>query len=370
MVVTTFTPLLSTGRDLRTYALVRALARFGLVDLAYVVFGAPQPAPEYERIAGVRLHPIQASRGFRRGLTYARQRGLRVVKPYARGVSPELVATAKRLASAPQRGRVVADGLTAAAALMPLARRRPVIYNAHNVESAFRPAVEPGSWNPRTLVAFERRILERMAESWMVSPADMERARALAPGAALRYVPNVVDVDAIEPVPRRASSSGRLLFVADFTYAPNRLALGFLLEQVLPRVWEELPEARLTLVGRGLSDPQRLDERVDALGFVEDLRTAYAEADCAVVPLVQGGGSPLKFIEALAYGLPVVATPLAGAGLEARAGEHYLEAASADSFASAVVRVLRRGEAEIAARGRTLVERRYSIDALAEKLAP
>ena len=50
---------------------------------------------------------------------------------------------------------------------------------------------------------------------------------------------------------------------------------------------------------------------METLGFVEDLRDAYAGARCAVVPLLQGGGTPLKLIEALAYGLPVIATPRA-----------------------------------------------------------
>jgi len=38
----------------------------------------------------------------------------------------------------PTGGRVIADGPVAATALAPLARRRPVIYNAHNLESGFR----------------------------------------------------------------------------------------------------------------------------------------------------------------------------------------------------------------------------------------
>lgn len=368
LIVTTFTPALSTGRDLRTYGVLRALARLGPVDLAYVVFGPSEPSPEYEGIEGLRLHAIEPSRGLLRGLTYARLRMGGVVKPYARGVSPELVAAARRLANAPGRGRVVADGPTAAAALTPLARSRPVIYNSHNVESAFRPVVEPGTWTPRTLTAFERRVFETMAESWMVSRADMERARAIAPGARLRHVPNAVDVEAIEPV-TPDSREQRALFVADFTYAPNRLALDFLLDEVLPKVWKELPEARLVLVGRGLEELHRHDERVEVAGFVEDLRTRYEEAACAVVPLLHGGGSPLKFTEALAYGLPVVATPLAAAGLEVRAGEHYLEGADAALFAQALVRVLSQGAPDVAARGRELVERRYSIEALVEALA-
>ena len=55
------------------------------------------------------------------------------------------------------------------------------------------------------------------------------------------------------------------------------------------------------------------------------------------MPLLTGGGSPLKFVEALAYGLPVVATPHAAAGLEAaRAGEHYREADGPEAFADAL----------------------------------
>ncbi len=42
------------------------------------------------------------------------------------------------------------------------------------------------------------------------------------------------------------------MFVASFAYEPNRGGLRFLLEEVFPRVWAELPDARLTLVGTGL----------------------------------------------------------------------------------------------------------------------
>ena len=87
----------------------------------------------------------------------------------------------------------------AAVALLRLARRRPVIYSANNLESAFRPGRDPDWGSRRRLEAFERRLLEAAAETWMPSRADLDGARELAPGAALRYVPNVVDVAAIEP---------------------------------------------------------------------------------------------------------------------------------------------------------------------------
>jgi glycosyltransferase involved in cell wall biosynthesis len=74
-------------------------------------------------------------------------------------------------------------------------------------------------------------------------------------------------------------------------------------------------------------------------------------------------------VEALAYGVPVVATPLAARGLLVRAGEHFLAGADADAFAAQVAGVLTHGAPAIAARGRELAEAEYSLQALATRIA-
>jgi glycosyltransferase involved in cell wall biosynthesis len=139
---------------------------------------------------------------------------------------------------------------------------------------------------------------------------------------------------------------------------------------VFPRVWAELPDARLALEGRGLEELPSCDSRIEALGFVENLSEAYASASCALVPLLQGGGSPLKFVEALAFGLPVIATSKAAAGLEVSDGRDCVIADGAEAYAAAVVRILRDGAPELARRGRELAQERYSIEALSAILAP
>ena len=366
LVVSAYTPVLGSGRALRTYGIVRALAALRPVDLLYARFDASAPSREYRAIAGLKLHEVRPSRGPLRALAYARAR-TRAPSGFARGVSPELVRAARALARTPDRGRVVADGPIAAAALAQLARRTPIVYAAHNVESAFRhTAGDRDAGSRRALAAFERRLLRSAAECWMASAADVELARALAPEAKLRYVPNVVDVRAIEPATGRGDG---ILFVGDFSYLPNRTALTWLTDEVLPDVWEALPAARLTLAGRGLDGYAPADARIDVRGFVESLHPLYRAAGCVVVPLLAGGGSPLKFIEALAYRRPVVATPRAASGLDAVAGEHYVEAAEPAQFADAVVGVLRDGADEIAARGRGLAEARYSIESLVARVA-
>jgi glycosyltransferase involved in cell wall biosynthesis len=358
LVVSSFTPVLGTGRAARSYALVRALAALGPVDLLYKRFGADAPGPEFVAIDGVRLHEVRAARRVR-----AVARGLAGGAPLAlaRGACTELPETAERLAG---RSVVVAEDPGAALMLSGLARRRPVVYSAQNLESAFRE-----DWGPRRrLRAFERRLLERFAEVWMPSRADADAARALAAGAVVRVVPNVVDVSAIPAV--GPTAGGPALMVADFTYRPNREALDFLLREVLPRAWQRAPRLRITVAGRGLEPPVAGDDRVRYTGFVPSLAPLYAEASCAVVPLLSGGGTPLKFIEALAYALPVVATPRAAAGLDVRAGVHYLEGADAAALAGALVAAVEGdGAAAVGAAGRALAEREYSVEALVATLA-
>jgi len=365
VLVSVHAPILRSGRAVRTYGVARALAAAGGgLTLVYVRFGGEGPDAAYRAIPGIAFEVVEPSRSLRRLFAYGLARLRGVPDDFARGVSPELAAVVRRLAPS-DATRVIADGPTEAAALAGLARRRPVIYNAHNLESAYRHELEAskGLGSPEQLRRFERGVLARSSESWMVSEADTAAARQLCPQARLRLVPNVVDVSAIAPVTPDVAARCAV-FVGNFSYEPNRNGLRFLLDDVMPRVWQRLPDARLRLVGAGLDTPPSNDPRVEALGFVDDLADAYAGVSAVVVPLLQGGGTPLKFVEGLAYGLPVVATPRAAAGLAVRDGEHCVLAEGADAYAEALTNVLRDGAPELGERGRALAAERYSIEAL------
>jgi glycosyltransferase involved in cell wall biosynthesis len=366
VLATSYTPSLDSGRARRTYAIARALAAPGPLEVVYGAFGAERPDRAFEEIEGATLHRIERPGGAARLPAYAGALARGVPSSFARGIWPRLARRAQELA---EGGRLVADGPVAAAALLPACRRRQVIYNAHNLESSFRHRLAEDAMAPNRLRRFERRLLASCSESWMVSPADMEGAAALAPAARLRLVPNVVDVAAIEPVaPRRGQQ--RVLFVADFSYEPNRGALRFLLEEAMPSLWRRRPEATLAVAGRG-SDSFQAPDRVELLGFVPDLRALYESAGCVAVPLLEGGGSPLKFVEALAYAMPIVATPKAAAGLVARAGVHFAEAPpEGEPFGRQLDATLDPAAASpLAAAARELAEREYSIESLQRRLA-
>jgi peptidoglycan/xylan/chitin deacetylase (PgdA/CDA1 family)/glycosyltransferase involved in cell wall biosynthesis len=370
--VSAFAPVFSGGRALRTYTCVRALAMLGPVDLAYVAHEGDGPSPEYQAIPGIEFHEIRSSRGLARGAVYLSERMRGVPDLCSRGTSPELIEVAERLAEERGRGRVVAGDTCSATGLMRLAGARPVIYNAHNIESEYiRGLPGPRELGRLAMRRYESRLLSVADESWMVSRTDMRSAWGMVPRARLRYAPNVVDVTAIRPRDRPAGQGSKLLMVGDFSYQPNLTGLVFLVGSVLPRVWETMPEVTLTLVGRGLEDWEAPDARIRVAGFVPILDPYYADADGAVVPLTEGAGTPLKFVEAMAYGMPIVATPLAAKGLEVESGVQYREGHDARTFADGVLAIFRQEseDAGLGARARLRAESEYSIESLAERLA-
>jgi glycosyltransferase involved in cell wall biosynthesis len=127
------------------------------------------------------------------------------------------------------------------------------------------------------------------------------------------------------------------------------------------------PRLRLRLVGEhGGALSGLAGQSVELPGFVQDLAPEYAAADVVVVPLRHGGGTRIKLLEAFAYGVPVVASPVAAAGLDVSDGNHLVIARDPEQTAEAVASILLDGErsARLAAAAGTLVRERYSTEAV------
>jgi len=109
---------------------------------------------------------------------------------------------------------------------------------------------------------------------------------------------------------------------------------------------------------RALGDAQSIVVQED----VPDVGAVLARATVAVAPMHAGSGQPLKILEAMACGTPVVATPIAASGLDAEPGRHLLVGTDAESFAAQVLRVLDEpGLARsLAEEARRLMEERYT----------
>jgi hypothetical protein len=102
-------------------------------------------------------------------------------------------------------------------------------------------------------------------------------------------------------------------FVGSLGYGPNVASAHRLVHEVAPGVWRRLPTTRFVLAGRqpAPSIVALAGDRVDVMADVASVVDVFADSDVACFPDREGLGIRNSVTEALAAGLPVVATPQA-----------------------------------------------------------
>ena len=120
----------------------------------------------------------------------------------------------------------------------------------------------------------------------------------------------------------------------------NTNGLSFFLQEVLPKVQNQLPSVKLVLAGSICEVIDDSPKHYTKLGKVEDLGEAYQEADLVINPVCFGTGLKIKNIEALGYSMPLVTTPIGAEGMEEGAGKAFRVAESPDQFANDIIEIL------------------------------
>lgn len=160
----------------------------------------------------------------------------------------------------------------------------------------------------------ETELVRRAALTAAVSTRDLD---ALGAGPDGRVVPVAGAVGSTAQ--RHATGEPVVLLSGNLGYRPTvRAAIRFA-DRVWPQVRRRVPNARWLLVGaRPAAAVRLLASRpgIDVHGDVDDLASYLGCARLAIAPMSTGSGVPLKIVEALAAGVPVVADPWAAAGLE------------------------------------------------------
>jgi sugar transferase (PEP-CTERM/EpsH1 system associated) len=230
----------------------------------------------------------------------------------------------------------------------------PKVLFTHNVESQIWLRRAKLEAHPLKKALLKRELLRmQRAETALCQKFDLvltvsKEDRALfenefaAP--PVRDLPTGVDTDYFSP---RNHSGKRynVVFVGAMDWFPNEDAVTFFVQEIYPRVRQELPEVTFTVAGR--NPPMRIlrlaqeDASLEVTGRVEDVRPFLARADCCVVPLRIAGGTRIKIFEAMAMGKPVVTTLVGAEGLPVIADQEIILADDPGSFSAAVLRVLR-----------------------------
>lgn len=197
--------------------------------------------------------------------------------------------------------------------------------------------------------AYLRKWHDRIDGRIAVSKVAMESVARYFPGE-FRIIPNGVDVKRFNPdnppMPHLVGTGRNILFVGRLE---PRKGAKFLF-QAFPMVLAKVPDARLVVVGSGMTrwykrfiDPS-VKERVLFEGFVDPavLPRYYTSADVFCSPAIGGESFGIVLLEAMASGVPIVASDIPGyrCVMEEGAEGYFARPEDPQSLADALVRLL------------------------------
>ncbi len=218
----------------------------------------------------------------------------------------------------------------------------------------------------KKLLELERQAAAKFAYTYLVSDHEVKSFARLAPESRdrIRAFCNGVNLDYFAPgqydTPFPCKETP-IVMTGRMDYWPNVDGASWFAREILPLVKQRIPDARFYAVGAqpapslsALANPD-----VVVTGEVPDVRPYVAAASVVVAPLRIARGVQNKVLEALAMGVPTVATEEASRALAVSSGRDIWVANDARGFADAVVRAAGAGREIVAANGRTYVEKHH-----------
>lgn len=340
----------------RTFQLLRALSSRHDVVLAGFTYGGPHETPPYPiRVERV---PWQWSRDWldmtgddaeASAAAYQRLAWDTDEPWFSSALDPGPMESALRQLLEERVDLILLEGTPLAKFLPVLPRDVPRVLDLFDVHTLMlRRELEQASGD-RDAVAreaertqrWERAAVRQCCACLTVSDSEAAAARELLEAGTVHVVPNGVDAAYFTPSPARPRR-GSILFSGRMSYEPNAKAACYFATEILPLVRQQIPHARFDIVGAAPlpSVTALAGDSVAVHSAVADMRPYYWNADVVVVPMLTGGGTRLKVLEAAASGKAIVSTPLGVEGIEMQPGRDLLVADTPADFASAVASLI------------------------------
>lgn len=201
----------------------------------------------------------------------------------------------------------------------------------------------------------------------LVSP-DEARRLALEAGRPVHALPMSVRPAEAHWSPEAAG--GPPVFVGGLDYKPNLDSLAYYQREVFPVLKAAAAAPVLHHIGNAPEPLRRLfsEQVVRFEGYVSNLAARLRDAAFFVAPIVSGTGIKTKVLEAMAAGVPVLATPEGVSGLQVEHRRHCFVCEQPADFAAAMRALADRSlAAELSANARRYVAENFAPDVLQRK---
>ena len=224
---------------------------------------------------------------------------------------------------------------------------------------------------------YEGWLLDKFNHILVTSPVDRDALLSLkhsgSTPAPISVLGNGVDVEHFSPDPTVKREPATLVISGKMSYHANVTMTLHLVNEIMPHVWQQRPDAKLLVVGK---DPTREiqalaeNPNIVVTGTVDALPPYLQKATVAVAPITYGAGIQNKILEAMGCGTPVVTTPHAVAALCIEPERDLLVADAPEAYAEAILSIIEnpQQQMDLGRNGRTYVEQYHHWPNVAARL--
>ncbi|MGH8500492.1 MAG: glycosyltransferase, partial [Methylococcales bacterium] len=183
----------------------------------------------------------------------------------------------------------------------------------------------------------EYALIGKCDETWVVSESEHNALEKAFPGKTIRLISNI---HVIRHDTTNFKDRKDIVFVGNFQHSPNQDGLQWFLESIWPIVHAAQPNIRLNIVGASAPDNLlKISKGMNVVfhGRVENIEAIMDDTRINIAPLRYGAGAKGKISQALACGLPTIATTVAADGMQLIDQQSVLLADHADVFANTIL---------------------------------
>jgi len=217
---------------------------------------------------------------------------------------------------------------------------------------------------------YENKVYKDFDSHTIISTQDRDHLSVLS-REKIEILKNGVDQEFFYPNPDREKKYD-LVFCGNMGYDPNVKA-ALLIGRMMPELRKQHPGLTVLIAGA------RPDKRVKAMdgthgitvsGWMDDIRDAYWSSRINIAPIFSGSGLQNKILEAMACGIPCIASSVVAGSIDGKQGKDLLTAASLREFKERITEVLNSEKLanNLAQNGIELVRSKYNWDTFSKKL--
>ena len=211
-----------------------------------------------------------------------------------------------------------------------------IIYISHSIESEIRKKYS------NKFIYYLTKILEKLVFKYSdistsVSLEEMKRINVLY-GIKTVLLPNAITLNKISK--QKKLSENYIIYTGSYSYKPNKDAIDFLNNKIMPELIKIIPNLKLVITGGGFNKnyPWTINKRVVSK---KELHNLIFFSKCLCVPLFFGSGTRIKIIEALSLGAIVISSKKGIEGIKLKSKDPPFIIEDEKMFINKIVKIIK-----------------------------